>query len=353
MKAITVIGTRPEIIKMAPLIPLLDKKYDHTFLFTSQHYSRNMVEIFLDEMDVRPPDEFMNVNASEHADLQKAIKGPLEKLDPDLVIVYGDTNSTVATARVMPDGAKLCHIEAGIRSFDMRMPEEHNRIETDRLADFRLAPTGLAKYFLTDFEAYPEKSIGVVGNLVVDAYLRHKDRILAQVLPEGLAKHDYCLLTMHRAENVDDPVRLSAILESLGKIGKRIVFPVHPRTEKRMREFGKTWPDNLYTTEPIGYFPFMRLMASCDVVLTDSGGVQEEAVTLGAPCVTIRDNTERMETVFLGSNVLYDADHRRDLDEIVIGMSAKREMIKSLKNPYGEGDSARRIIDFLDHNLEG
>ncbi len=347
MKAVTVIGTRPEIIKMAPLIPLLDDSFEHTFLFTSQHYSSNMVEIFLNEMGVRRPDRFLNVADSDVNKLEAAIRPALEELNPKWLLIYGDTNSTLAAARAAGPDTAIVHIEAGIRSFDERMPEERNRIETDGLSKWRLAPTGLAKYFLTDYEGYPAQSIEVVGNLVVDAYYRNRDRILAAPLPEGLTAGQYCLLTMHRAENVDDPERLKDIMESLAQIPMTVVFPVHPRTEKRMRDFGLTWPENLRTSEPIGYYPFMRMMADCYVIITDSGGVQEEAITLGVPCVTLRDNTERMETVFLKANQLYDAAHRRDLHEVVQQMAGQRERIQKLTNPFGNGDSAERILAFL------
>ncbi len=347
MKAVTVIGTRPEIIKMAPLIPLLDKHFEHHFVFTSQHYSENMVEIFLNEMDVRRPDSFLHVDSSELDLLEQAIGAELAKLQPDLLLIYGDTNSTLAAARSIPEKTKVVHIEAGIRSFDKRMPEELNRIETDRISHFKLAPTGLAKYFLTDLEGYKEDGIAVVGNLVVDAYRIHEEKIAATALPFDLKENGYYLLTMHRKENVDLADRLKGILESLAKLSKPVIFPVHPRTRKRMVEFGMEFPDNLRCIDPIGYFQFMRLMRSCDVVITDSGGIQEEAITLGIPCVTLRDNSERMETVFLKANILYDADHRRDLEKVVEEMSKNRPEIQKLTNPYGDGHSAEKIVDYL------
>jgi len=346
-RIVTVIGTRPEIIKMAPLIPRLDAACDHRFVFSNQHYSRTMVDIFLEEMEVRSPDFHLHVDSSDPERLRQAIAECLAELAPDAVIVYGDTNSTLAAAQAAPAGAAVCHIEAGIRSFDSRMPEERNRIETDRLSHWRLAPTGLASYFLTDFEGYDPATVKVVGNLVVDAYRRFAARIAARPLPAGLSPRGYYLLTMHRTENVDDPERLKRLLDNLALLGKPVVFPVHPRTERRMREFGLRFPENLRCSEPLGYFDFMQLFRNCDVIITDSGGVQEEAITLGAPCVTLRDNTERMETVFLGANALYDADRRLDLDRVVAGMAEGRERIRGLRNPYGDGDAAERIMSFL------
>ncbi len=350
---LTIIGTRPEIIKMAPLIPLLDDAFEHTFLFTGQHYSQNMVEIFLDEMGLRRPDAFLDVNDSDRDRLEEGIRAWLVGRHFDAVLVYGDTNSTLAAARAVPKEAKLVHIEAGIRSFDSRMPEEFNRIEVDRLSHYRLPPSGLGRYFLTDFEGIDPDTVEVVGNLVVDAYRQNRERILSAPLDDGLSPRGYHLLTMHRAENVDDPKRLKAILDNLARLDKPVVFPVHPRTEARMREFGLEFPVNLRILEPLGYYRFMRLMHDCELVITDSGGVQEEAVTLGVPCITLRDNTERMETVFLQAAVLYDADHRNDLDVVAADMCARRDVIRSLKNPYGEGDAAQRILRFLQDKLAG
>ena len=352
MKVVTVFGTRPEIIKMAALIPLLDQEFEHTFVFSNQHYSKNMVEIFLSEMEVRQPDIFLGVDSSDVDKLTAAVKKALIDLSPDVVLVYGDTNSTLATARALPDGAKLVHIEAGIRSFDKRMPEEFNRIETDRLSSLRLAPTGLSKYFLTELEDYPSESVEVVGNLVVDAFHKYREKIEKTSLPDGLKPREYCLLTMHRTENVDDPVRLKALLENLETIKQPVIFPIHPRTEKRMREFGLKFPENLKLFEPMGYFQFMKLQLECNVVITDSGGIQEEAVTLGVPCITLRDNTERQETVFINSNLLYSADYRKDLYKVVDDIAGRRKEIQNLKNPYGTGDSAKKIIVALKKHFE-
>ena len=351
MNVCTIFGTRPEIIKMAPLLPLLDEAYNHTFIFSNQHYSRSMVDIFLEEMEVRQPDIFLGVESSDLKVLEEAVRKTLKDLDVDVVIVYGDTNSTLAAARAIGEGTKLAHIEAGIRSFDMRMPEEHNRIETDSISHLHLAPTGLAKYFLTDYENYSGDSIEIVGNLAVDAYYRYKDRIAATPLPNEFEPKSFYVLTMHRGENVDENERLGNILDNLATLDKPVIFPVHPRTTKRMKEFGARFPENLQLSEPMGYFQFMKLLTSADAVITDSGGIQEECITCGVPCVTLRDNSERMETVFLGANVLYDCDHRRDLDKVIGEMTAKRADIGKLKNPYGDGTSAQQIIAALDKHF--
>lgn len=345
MKAVTVIGTRPEIIKLAPLIPLLDEQFEHTLVFSGQHYSKNMVQIFFDEMQVRQPDIFLKVESSDLKLLEKAVKEQLQKLEADFVLVYGDTNSTIAAARSIRNGSKLVHIEAGIRSFDLRMPEERNRIETDKLSDLHLPPTGLAKYFLTDYEGFSEDTIEVVGNLVVASYLKYKDQIDRTPLPIGLKPQNYCLMTMHRTENVDDPVRLDRMMKNISKIPYSVVFPIHPHTQKRFDEFHIAIPQNIIPLEALGYFQFMKLLSECKLIITDSGGVQEEAITVGVPCITIRENTERMETVFLGASVLFDSGHRMDLNDVVEEMIGKRGFIKKLKNPYGDERSPQLVID--------
>lgn len=346
-KVVTVIGTRPEIIKLAPLIPLLDKAFDHTFIFTGQHYSANMVDVFFDELNVRHPDVWLNVASSDDVLLEEAIKAELDKYHVDYLVIYGDTNSTLAAARAAGPNVSIVHLEAGIRSFDLRMKEELNRIETDKLSTFRLAPTILAQYFLTELERYPQHSVKVVGNLVVDTYYMYEDKINDTPLVDGLNENDYSLLTLHRKENVDDPKRLASIIRNVARIKSQVVLPIHPRTRSNLDVYGIELPKNVMAIPPQGYFEFMRLLKSCKVVLTDSGGVQEEAITLKVPCITLRDNTERMETVYLGANELYEAEKREDLAELVEKASGRKKFIESLKNPYGDGASASRIVKFL------
>lgn len=350
MRVATVAGTRPELIKLAPLVPLLVDRVDHTYLFTGQHYSPSMVQIFLDELDSPPPDTFLDVGTSDTDALTAATTEAFRTLRPDVVLCYGDTNSTLAAALAAQEvGARLLHIEGGIRSFDRSMPEELNRVRVDAISDLRLAPTGLATWFLQAFEGYDPATSPAVGNLVVDAWRRHRHLIDARPAPAGLDGADrYAVLTLHRQATVDDPVVLGRALAELGALDLPILFPVHPRTADRMRGFGLSWPSNLRVCDPIGYLDFCRATSGASVILTDSGGVQEEAISLDIPCVTLRPNTERMETVFLQANQLFDLAHHVGLPRVVAEAVALHASRPYRINPYGDGHSAERITAVLE-----
>ncbi len=354
MRVATVCGTRPELIKLAPLVPLLSSRFEHFYLFTGQHFSPSMVQVFVDELQCAPPDQMLPVHSSDYEALTHATTEALAAFRPDVVLVYGDTNSTVAGARAARSlGAILIHVEAGIRSFDRSMPEEGNRIEVDALSDLRMAPTGLGTWFLSAFEGQDPRTSPAVGNLVVDAWLHHRHLILERPLPGPLAgRHgDYAVLTLHRQATVDDRAALGRALEELGALPFPVFFPVHPRTQARMQDFGLPWPANVITCEPMGYFDFGRAMAGATVLLTDSGGVQEEAITLNIPCVTLRPNTERMETVFLGANRLFDLGRDRNLRTVVEHALATHGSRPYKVNPYGTGHAASRItacVELLD-----
>jgi UDP-N-acetylglucosamine 2-epimerase (non-hydrolysing) len=345
MRVATVCGTRPELIKLAPLVPLLQERFPHHYLFTGQHFSPSMVQVFVDELRCAPPDCMLPVHSSDYAALTAATREGLAAFQPDVVLVYGDTNSTVAGARAARDlGAILIHIEAGIRSFDRSMPEEGNRVEVDGLADLRLAPTGLGTWFLSALEGLDPRRSPAVGNLVVDAWVHHRHLIVDRPLPAALSgtQGAYAVLTLHRQATVDDPVVLGRALRELGALPFPVFFPVHPRTQGRMREFGLPWPSNVITTEPMGYFDFGRAMSGAAVLLTDSGGVQEEAITLDIPCVTLRPNTERMETVFLGANRLFDLARHEGLRRVVEDAMSSHADRPYKVNPYGTGFAAAR-----------
>jgi UDP-N-acetylglucosamine 2-epimerase len=347
MRVVTVAGTRPELIKLAPLIPLLDERFEHVYLFTGQHYSPSMVQVFLDELDARPPDRFLDVGSSDPDALTAATTEALRAISPDVILAYGDTNSTLAAALGAEElGIPLLHIEAGIRSFDRSMPEEVNRVRVDAIAALRLAPTGLATWFLEAFEGYDAATCPAVGNLVVDAWRRHRPLIDARPGP-GLAG-PYAVLTMHRQATVDDPVVFARALAELGAIDLPILFPVHPRTTARMEAFGLAWPANIVPAEPMGYLDFCRAMSGASVLLTDSGGVQEEAISLDIPCVTLRPNTERMETVFLGANRLFDLGRDIGLAAVAAGAIAEHDQRPYRLNPFGDGRSAERIVALLE-----
>jgi len=347
MRVVTVAGTRPELIKLAPLVPLLDHRFDQTYLFTGQHYSPSMVQVFLDELDARRPDVFLDVGSSDPGALTEATTRSFRKLSPDLVLVYGDTNSTLAAALGAQElGVPLLHIEAGIRSFDRAMPEEVNRVRVDAIAALRLAPTGLATWFLTAFEGYDGVTCPAVGNLVVDAWRRHRPLIDARPGP-GL-REPYAVLTMHRQATVDDPEVFGRALMELAAIEMPILFPVHPRTNARLQSFGLSWPDNIVVSAPLGYLDFCRAMAGATVLLTDSGGVQEEAISLDIPCVTLRPNTERMETVFLGANRLFDLTRDRGLARVAKEAVVEHGGRPYRLNPFGNGYAAERITALLE-----
>ncbi len=343
MRVATVCGTRPELIKLAPLVPELAARFDHRYLFTGQHYSPSMVQVFVDELAAPAPDRFLDVGNSEVDQLTAATADALSDFGADVVVTYGDTNSTLAGARAARDaGAILLHVEGGIRSFDRSMPEEVNRVVVDELSHIRLAPTGLATYFLTALENCPPVTCPAVGNLVVDAYVRHKDLVAAR--PAPAIDGPYAVMTLHRQATVDDPVVLGRALKELGSLPMTILFPVHPRTTARMESFGLSWPDNFVVSEPIGYLDFCRAMAGATILLTDSGGVQEEAITLDLPCITLRPNTERMETVFLGGNRLFDLARDTGLAQDVADALASHDRRPHKVNPYGTGHATARIV---------
>lgn len=351
MRVLTICGTRPELIKLAPLVPELTSRFDHHYLFTGQHFSPSMVQVFLDELRCDPPDTMLPVHSSELSALEDACYGAIAEFRPDVVLVYGDTNSTLAGARAAARvGALIVHIEAGIRSFDRAMPEEINRVLVDEISHLRLAPTGLGTYFLAAYEGRDPIRSPAVGNLAVDAWLRHKPLIAARPAPGPLADHTgpYAVLTLHRQATVDDEAVLGRALHELGTLPFPVFFPVHPRTQDRMRRFGLPWPSNVLTCDPMGYFDFGRAMMGATILLTDSGGVQEEAITLDIPAVTLRPNTERMETVFLGANRLFDPARDSGLRGIVEHALATHSSRPYRMNPYGSGFATARIVALLE-----
>jgi len=345
----TVCGTRPELIKLSPLVPLLDDLFDHHYLFTGQHYSASMVQVFLDELCARAPDRFLDVHDSDPAALTSATRDALRENRPDLVLVYGDTNSTVATARAAHElGVALVHLEAGIRSFDRSMPEELNRIEVDRLADLHLAPTGLATWFLAGLEGYDPATAPAVGNTVIDAWDRHRALAESRPLPPGIGGDPYAVLTLHRQATVDDPSVLGRMFSEIGALPLSVVFPVHPRTRARVESFGLGWPANVTAVDPMGYLDFCKIMSRATVLLTDSGGIQEEAVAMGAPCVTLRPSTERMETVLLGVNRLFDPHRDRGLAGVVSDAMTRGGTPDPPVHPYGSGHASERVAAVME-----
>jgi len=348
----TVIGTRPEIIKMSELIPLLDKSFKHDLVFTNQHYSPEMCKIFFDELGVREPDAYLHINSPDYVALYRSIFARLKETKPDYVISYADVNTALAAAlAAFKLGIKVIHLEAGLRSFDSEMPEELNRYVADRYSDLLLTPTELTRRFL-EREGLT-KGVHVVGNTVVDACLKYsklaeKKSTLKDL---GLEKDGYVLVTAHRQETVDRKERLADLLKGLSMIDRDILYPMHPRTQKRIQEFGLEVPRNVRVIEPLGYFDFLNLMKNCSLLMTDSGGAQEEAITLKVPCLTMRRSTERWETIIAGGNFLVGT--RPELISYYARMvldSELKDRMKKTVNPYGNGDASRKTVKAMEEN---
>lgn len=368
MKVSIVLGTRPEMIKLAPLLHELTERDGHEFqlIHTGQHYSDALDDAFFRELDLPEPDHHLGVGSASHAEQTAQIMTKCEPIflndRPDVVFVQGDTNTVLAAALTVakiPD-VDLGHVEAGLRSYDRDMPEEMNRRIADVCSEVLFVPTKDAAANLREENVAADR-IHTVGNTVVDAVYRHIElaRDRTTVLEDlGLEPGEFALVTMHRAENVDDETvfeRIIGELESITADGDTLLYPIHPRAEKRAREFGLYDRLDAAVTlvEPQDYLRFLRLEDEASVILTDSGGVQEEAIILGTPCITMRDSTERPETVENGGNVLVDpasgdivATYREVLDPEVHDRMANAE------NPFGEGNASERIVDICEQRYE-
>lgn len=351
-----VLGTRPEIIKMSPLIRHLKAKSQEFFiLHTGQHYSYEMERIFFHELELPDADYNLEVGSGTHGQQTGKMLGGIEDVllqeKPDVVLVQGDTNTVLAGALAASKlRIKVGHVEAGLRSFDRSMPEEINRVVTDHLSDYLFPPTATAQQNLIR-EGIPDDKIFVCGNTIVDALFQNigiSENKLSVLNNFNLQKEGYFLVTAHRQENVDDEKRLNNIIRGLESLyrqyGLPIIFAAHPRTAKRMVEFNITLPDGIRTIEPPGYLEFLQLEKYAKLVLTDSGGIQEETCILQVPCVTLRNNTERPETIDVGSNVLVGTDPSK----ILKGVNAMINRSRDWVNPFGDGKAAEKIISSLE-----
>ena len=347
-----VLGTRPEIIKMSPIIRACQKGgVEFSILHTGQHYSYEMDRIFFEELELPQPDYHLDVGSGTHAEQTGKIMTGAERIfidnPPEIILVQGDTNTVMAAALA---AAKLHipvgHVEAGLRSFDRQMPEEINRVVADHISDFLFAPTDTSRQNLLH-EGIDANKIFVTGNTIVDAVYQNqviahkKSGILTKM---GLLDGEYFLVTAHRSENVDVKGRLSGILSALTRLhdtyNMPVIFPMHPRTQKMMKEFGLD-AGGITITEPIGYMDFLKLEKHARLVLTDSGGLQEECCILKVPCVTLRENTERPETVDVGANVLAGTESAK----IITAADGMMKSPKMWENPYGNGTAGKRIIE--------
>jgi UDP-N-acetylglucosamine 2-epimerase (non-hydrolysing) len=349
-----VLGTRPEIIKMSPVIrECKQQKLDYFILHTGQHYSYEMDKVFFEELELPQPAYNLDVGSGTHAEqIGKILIGTeniLMKEKPDIVLVLGDTNTVLAGALAAAKlQIKVGHVEAGLRSYDRTMPEEINRVLTDHISDYLFPPTETAKGNLLR-EGIQEDKIFVTGNTIVDAVYQNLKiaKRKADVLEKlDLKPKEYFLVTAHRQENVDVKVRLKGMLEGLELIRKEfslpVIFSVHPRTQSRIKEFGLSL-DGINAINPMGFLEFLQLESNARLILTDSGGVQEEACILGVPCVTLRDNTERPETIEAGSNILAGADPNRILEYTELMLTKE----SGWKNPFGDGKAGKKIMEIL------
>ncbi|MGO9247202.1 MAG: non-hydrolyzing UDP-N-acetylglucosamine 2-epimerase [Solirubrobacteraceae bacterium] len=349
MKILTVVGNRPQFIKAAAVSGLLREQHEEVLVHTGQHYDDSLSKVFFTELGLAKPDRELGIGGGSNESQTTRMLGALEDLmpevAPDAVLVYGDTNSTLAGAQAGKHaGVPVVHIEAGMRSFDLTMPEERNRIATDQLSDLLLCSSSTAAGNLHN-EGISGK-VEVVGDVMVDVALRwqpaarERTADLAEKL--GVQPGEYLLVTSHRAGNVDDPARLAELMDLLQALPAPVVFPVHPRTRARLQAMG-SWEqlagiEGMHVTEPLGYAEFTALLCGARAMLTDSGGVQKEAYLAGVPCITLRASTEWVETVDAGWNTLVDLDTEAALAALAREPPVERPQL------YGDGHAAERCV---------
>ncbi len=337
-----VLGTRPEIVKMAPIIKELKKRdIDYFVIHTGQHYSYNLDKVFFENFDLEKPRYNLEVGSGTHGkqtgEILKRIERVLIDEKPEIVLVEGDTNTVLASALAASKlHIKVGHVEAGLRSFWKWMPEEINRVLTDHISDLLFAPTEIARNNLLN-EGIRE-GVYIVGNTIVDSLkLKKIEKI----------EKDFILLTLHREENADNPEKLKSIIKGTEMISEYfdtpVIYPIHPRTKKNLKKFGIEINEKfIKLVDPLNYFKFLSYLKSCKFVLTDSGGVQEEACILKIPCITLRDNTERPETINIGANILAGSNPKKILESAAKISKAN----KKWENPYGE-DVGKKIVDIV------
>ena len=367
MKIATVLGTRPEIIKMAPIIDEISKRdIDQIVLHTGQHYDKEMSDNFFKDLEIPVPDYNIHVGSGSHGKqtglMMKGIEEVLVKEKPDIVLVQGDTNAVLAGALVASKlHIAVGHVEAGLRSFDMTMPEELNRRVADISSTMYFVPTEHSAINLIA-EGFSHKNVFITGNTVVDACFRHLDIAKKRGFEEeSLASLDIenmdniLTLTMHRAENVDIKERVTSIIDALKQLSDmNIIFPIHPRTKNTLKNFGLFDEldslKHVHIIKPVGYLDFLLLTSKSKLILTDSGGLQEEAITLNVPALTLRYNTERPETVAAGGNILVGSNKDVIVENANKILNDKKffDKMSNALNPYGVGNSAKLIVDAIE-----
>jgi UDP-GlcNAc3NAcA epimerase len=358
-KIVTVVGARPQFIKAAAVSRVIRESYasklEEVLVHTGQHYDENMSKVFFDELDIPHPKYNLQISGGQHGAMTgrmlEAIENVLLKEKPDWVLIYGDTNSTLAAAlAAVKLHIRVAHVEAGLRSFNMKMPEEINRILSDRVSSLLFCPTESAVSNLGK-EGF-EQGIHNVGDVMYDVALfyRARAREQSQIIQSlGLTSGNFALATCHRAENTDDAQRLGGILEALGEISNilPVVFPLHPRTKKLIENYGYSqFLDQLVVTDPLSFLDMVALEQSAKIILTDSGGVQKEAFFYEIPCVTMRDETEWVETIHCGANILVGSNREKILK--AVNHILNNELIPSFTgSPYGQGSAAKKIMKIL------
>ena len=355
MKIINVVGARPNFVKMAPIIEALNQypeKFKHKLVHTGQHYDESMSSVFFEELRMSKPDIHLHVGSGSHAEQTAQVMIAFEKAcleeKPDLVMVVGDVNSTLAcaiTAKKLQ--IKVAHVEAGLRSRDMSMPEEINRLCVDAISDLLFTTDCGANENLIR-EGVCQNKIHFVGNVMIDSLMKHRDLAsrLSLLADWKLEKNQYAVVTLHRPSNVDNKETLSSILDALNKVAAEVpvVFPVHPRTRQKIEKSGIS-TSRLKLAEPLGYLEMLHLIMNAQMVLTDSGGLQEETTVFGIPCLTLRDNTERPITCVHGTNQLVGTNSERILAATQVILCSKK-----LENRIPEkwdGCAANRIVEVL------
>ena len=356
MKTTVVLGTRPEIIKLAPIIKLLNKK-STSVIFTGQHYDFDMGLKFIQQLGIRKPDYTLKITrtdpSNQIADIIKKVSVIIKKESPETVIVQGDTNTVLAASiSSLKSNIPISHVESGLRSYDWRMPEEHNRIAVDHMSEFLFAPTILSKRNLIQEKVHGK--IFVTGNTVIDS-INQFTKISKKHSELFVNIDDYVLTTLHRSENVDNQTSLSSIVKAMINTNEDFIFPLHPRTRKQLKKFGLyeklKKSGNILILNSVGYFEMLELMKNCKYIMSDSGGIQEEstAPSIRKKVVVVRKTSDRPESISSGFSVLSGTTYSGIMTSLK--KISKNFSIPNKKSPYGEGNSSKIIVNYLKKNL--
>lgn len=350
MRIASIVGARPQFIKCAPLSKELRKNHDEIIIHTGQHYDYEMSKVFFDELEIPEPDYNLSIGSGSQGHQTGAMLAAIEDVllneEPQIIVVFGDTNSTIAGALAASKlGIPIAHVEAGLRSFDQSMPEEINRVLTDHISSLLFAPTESAVSNLATEGI--RKGVYQVGDIMVDSLNSVKEIALSRstILERlGIEKHQYFVLTMHRAGNTDVPAKLTTVLNAIRRSKVPVIFPIHPRTRKLLENINDELPLNLLPVEPLGYVDMIALIANAQGVLTDSGGIQKESFILGTRCSTLRENTEWIETLVDGRNKLIGLNEERIVETL------KEPALKGVPmlHPFGSICVTRHIVQVIE-----